>query len=332
MDALLLLEKGAANDAALLCVSGLGTYPDYLGGYVLLSKAYAALDRPLDARIILEEAQRRFPFYKHDENLSTSNWDVDVTIETNQGSAPVPEFSTASLVDSSQDPEPPREAPLTTDNPREAPLTMVTPRVAPLSMAPTRVASTPMISPLRIIDTAQITDDTRIIRSSSVRLIPGLEFTTLRFEGTKTRGRREIQTLSEPPAFRRFHPARRVLQPISQQTQMMGTSQLTKPKSKPLSLEELANRLERARMPRSGEAATPMSVPQLPSHPTMPTSANLGIPRQLTLVTETIARIYMQQGAYEKAIDAFAALAISKPEKSEEFQRIIAELTAKLNS
>ncbi len=279
MDASVLLENGAANDAALLCVSGLGMYPDYLGGYVLLSRAYDALGRPLDARIILEEAQRRFPSF-----IPTA------TVE-------------AALV------------PLAPPEPR---------RVAP------HATST---SPLRIIDTAQILDDTRIIRSASVRLIPGLEFTTLRFEGTKTRGRREIQTLLDPPPFRRFHPARRVLQPVSQQSQPSGpTASHPKPATKPLSLEELANRLERARMPRSGEALTPMASATQTTHVVVPTSASLGLPRQQMVITETIARIYMQQGAYDKAIDAFTALAVSKPEKNEEYQRIIAELTTKLNS
>ena len=270
-------------------------YPDYLGGYVLLSKAYDALGRPLDARIILDEAQRRFPSFVP----ARANAIDDIEPMPAQ-----PAYTPELVPLASPAPEPLRAAPLATST-----------------------------SPLRIIDTAHIGDDTRIIRSASVRLIPGLEFTTLRFEGTKTRGRREIQTLSDPPPFRRFHPARRVLQPGTQQSHSVsGGRPHPQPASKPLSLEELANRLERARMPRSGEPLAPLPSVVPTTHPSIPTSANLGLPQPQTLVTETIARIYMQQGAYDRAIDAYAALAISKPEKNEEYQRIIAELTAKLNS
>lgn len=298
LDASVLLKTGAANDAALLCVSGLGMYPDYLGGYVLLAQAYDALERPLDARIIIEEAQRRFPSFVPIEPRSVAS-----NVEVNNEAENDAELDVLELV-------------------------------VPAPQEPLRAAHhSTSTSPLRIIDTAHIGDDTRIIRSASVRLIPGLEFTTLRFEGTKTRGRREIQTLSDPPPLRRFHPARRVLQPVPQQSQTLGGGRpQPKPASKPLSLEELANRLERARMPRSGEPTTPLPSIAPTSHPIIPTSANLGLPQPQTLVTETIARIYMQQGAYDRAIDAYTALAISKPEKSEEYQRIIVELTAKLNS
>jgi cytochrome c-type biogenesis protein CcmH/NrfG len=43
------------------------------------------------------------------------------------------------------------------------------------------------------------------------------------------------------------------------------------------------------------------------------------------VVTETIARIYMQQGNYERAIEAFRTLQAAKPEKHTHFEQLIAE-------
>ena len=48
-------------------------------------------------------------------------------------------------------------------------------------------------------------------------------------------------------------------------------------------------------------------------------------PNGPTLITETIARIYMQQGSYDRAIDAFRMLQRSKPDKHAQFEALIAE-------
>lgn len=347
IDAESLLAKGAANEAALLCVSGLGAYPDYLGGYILLSRAYTALERPLDATIILDEAERRFPSFvvpRRSEDVKSQSVITEKVSGVSEKHTGVNEKLTGVTKDLTgvnekisglddkrsglddkltfigADSTTLQSEPLPTLRTMRV-LTTETPRASTLNTS----------SPLRIIDTAHIVDDTRIIRAASVRLIPGLEFTTLRFEGTKTRGRREIQTLSDPPPFRRFHPARRVLTPAMPMSSVPNRSQPSKPNTKPVSLEELASRLERARMPRANELMQ-VAATAPPTHAVVPTSANMGLPKQQSLVTETIARIYMQQGAYEKAIDAFSALSVSRPEKSAEYQSIIAELTLKLNS
>jgi tetratricopeptide (TPR) repeat protein len=188
---------------------------------------------------------------------------------------------------------------------RLAPLAAPVPRIpVPEPELPVREpapASAPAASPLRVINTADLTDDQRIIRSASVRLIPGLEYTTLRFEGMRSRGRREITPLSDPPPFRSFHTMRRTTRPAEQ----------PKEQRRPVSLEELAARLEKARIPTATEVTQPATPP-----PTM------GGPR---VVTETIARIYMQQGSFDRAIEALRTLQASKPERHDHFEKLIAE-------
>ena len=59
-------------------------------------------------------------------------------------------------------------------------------------------------SPLRVIEFGAPPADDRVIRSASMRLIPGLEFTSLRFAGQR-RSDRSISALPQPPAFRTFN-------------------------------------------------------------------------------------------------------------------------------
>lgn len=259
-----LLRNDRAVDAARLCASGLQYYPDYAGGYILLAKAYDVLGQPDDARLIRNEASRRFAYV-----------------------APVPEPV----------PEPvpaPVPAPVPEPVPEPVPVPVPVPVPAPV----------PVPVPLLVlIDSVPHSNDQRIIKSSSVRLIPGLEYTTLRFEGMRSRGRREIAHLSEPPAFREFHTMRRTTRLVEQ----------PKEPRRAVSLEELAHRLEKARMPRQAVDVVQSSAPA-PQPGSGP-----------TVVTETIARIYMQQGNFERAIEAFRTLQAAKPEKHTHFEQLIAE-------
>lgn len=432
VEAVRLLADGRQADAVRLCADGIRYYPDYLGGYIVLSDAYAALGYDGDARLILDEAHRRFPWNRTvalrldelataaqesgstmtvepdsdtmqtmtapaidlaydnavagetgpvsltidepttadiapDEATDDTVGNIDTTTEIDLPSDMAPETDDSDIDVISEvittdiisdghagiDIEGPVEErsdaePITTVDDDDAPSRRVqdeavrepstigtvaadtssaassTATIHELRAVHHQVSERTVVrrevpSVLRIIDTAPTSDDARIIRSSAVRLIPGLEYTTLRFEGMKARGRRAIQPLSEPPSFRDFHsPMRPFVRPRPHQN--VESAPARPAVKKPLSLEELASRLEKVRMPRPGESTQP---PVGPVHTPGTGPA---------LVTETIARIYEQQGALEKALEAYRALQRQKPDKHAYFERLIADVSRKMQS
>jgi tetratricopeptide (TPR) repeat protein len=262
-----LLAEHRYAEAVQLCAAGVTEFPQYLGGYLMLARAYEALGKVHDASVMRTAAQERFPWYVAVQKPSQPVQHAEVAAEAE------PEVVTEVL--------PAKPEAEVEPQPREQP------------------------SVLRMIDTAHLVNDERIIRSASVRLIPGLEYTSLRFENLRSRGRRDIAYLSDPPPFRSFHTMRRTTRPAEP-----SREQRREP-GKAVSLEEIAARLERrARMPRASDAVEQVPPPE---------------PNGPMLMTETIARIYMQQGSYDKAIEAFRMLQKSKPEKHAQFDALIAE-------
>jgi tetratricopeptide (TPR) repeat protein len=292
MRAAALVREGRSTDAVHLCADGIRLWPDYITGYLLLADAYAALGHATDAEVILAEAARRFPYYR-----GIARERVQEVVQER-----VQEVVQERVQEEVQEVVQEEVQEVVQERAQEVvqkPVVPVTPRAA----------SSP-ISLLRIVHTAQQPDDVRQIRSSSVRLIPGLEYTSLRFENTRGRGRREISMLPEPPVFREFHP-----------TQRPRRTDGAAPQRRPLSLEELAARLEQARIPRTTDA------------PSTPTPAPNAAPQATSaIMTETLAKIYVSQGAYEIAIEAYRTLQRTKPERSDDYQRIIDDLQRKLDA
>lgn len=299
-----LLASSRTLDAIGVCIGGIDAFPEYTGGYVMLAKAYAALGRADDADALVRDISLRFPYVQ--VRLPASDAEALTAVEP-----PAAQVRHITLV------EPPEESRDdgvgdivefediveigdTIDDEFEeaienAPTDEVVVNAIP---APTNV--------LRMIETAPVADDARIIRSGSVRLIPGLEFTTLRVEGLRSRGRRGIGSLPEPPAFRSFHAIRRPQRPAEPPASR-----------RPVNLEELAARLIDAKMPRQSEmdASPPRSEPAPMQQP--------------ILVTDTIATIYMQQQSYDLAIEAFKTLMSRKPDSKERYEALIRECERK---
>jgi len=356
------ITHGDAAEAVRLCADGLATYPDYLGGYVVLARAYDVLGRHDDAYIIRTEAHRRFPWLPWVGPLGETSVEPQPTthVETDQSDVETAETAvetateiaietlTASTAEAESEPSADTDVvPLSVvhaDTMAESPTLVVmeheavptadedidvpidAPINAPIDAPIDEAASTDEHAySLRLITAAMPTDDTRIIRSAAVRLIPGLEFTSLRFEGVKQRGRRSIQQLLDPPAFRTFPvpvraPRRAAVVPAVESA----------PAKRPLSLEELAARLERARMPRTNDpASAPVSsqsaiVREAVPAPVPPQTSTAGV----VVASETMARIYASQGSYDMAISVYRTLQQQQPERHDYFQQLIDAVAA----
>ena len=278
-----MLAEHRYAEAVQLCAAGVTEFPQYLGGYLMLARAYEAMGKVHDASVMRTAAQERFPWY----------------VAVQKPSQPVQHAEVAAAA------EPEVVAQVVAEAVAEVVAAVVPEVVSAEPEAEVEPQPREQPSVLRMIDTAHLMNDERIIRSASVRLIPGLEYTSLRFENLRSRGRRDIAYLSDPPPFRSFHTMRRTTRPAEP-----SREQRREP-GKAVSLEEIAARLERrARMPRASDAVEQVPPPE---------------PNGPMLMTETIARIYMQQGSYDKAIEAFRMLQKSKPEKHAQFDALIAE-------
>lgn len=279
------LAASRALEAARLSTAGIESYPTYAGGYVMLAKAYAALGQTDDADTMVRDIAVRFPHI-------TVSLTAYRELQAEPILASIEESQDASILY--------HETVDTLAMIEEDEYVQYGIDVAPeeLPQPPSQV--------LRILESLPIGDETRIIRSSSVRLIPGLEFTTLRVEGLRSRGRRGIGVLPDPPAFRSFHRVRRPQRAAD-----------PAPSRKPVSLEELASRLAEAKIPRPSvlDAAPPPVQPAPVSQPIM--------------VTDTIAQIYMQQESYDLAIEAFKTLMSRKPDRKDHYESLIRECERK---
>lgn len=281
------LAASRALESARLCTAAITRYPAYAGGYVMLARAYYALGRTDDAATMVRDIAVRFPYIT-----------VSFPAPTEGEHAPEP------ILDSTPDvqqqlalPQDAEDVVELVEEDEDVP-SVIDATHAEGPQAPSQV--------LRILESLSIDDGTRIIRSSSVRLIPGLEFTTLRVEGLRSRGRRGIGVIPDPPAFRSFHRVRR--------PQRASDSAPTR---KPVSLEELASRLAEAKIPRPSEH-NPTSTPAQPPAISQP-----------IMVTDTIAQIYMQQESYDLAIEAFKTLMSRKPERKDHYEALIRECERK---
>ena len=168
------------------------------------------------------------------------------------------------------------------------------------------------------------------LRSSNLRLIPGLEFAPLRRDESKLK----IAPLVNPPVELDL--------PTPEQEEVNKTSiadaevasetnaeELNKGISESIEvgadnseeemtqLEELARRLETAHIPIvEGKEETETQSPAF----------------EPSIISDTFADILAQQGAYEEAIKAYQVLAKAKPEQRRYYEHKIAELRWKMTS
>jgi hypothetical protein len=191
--------------------------------------------------------------------------------------------------------EPPTTAEKHTAEPDVKPSTAVEKQAAEPAVA------TPL---LRLVEAAGGESVVRL-RSAIVRLIPGLEFAPLRLSSPAQSSLR----IAEPP-----------LPPFPS----VGVPEEAMEPEELSPLELLAQRLKQARIPPRSEPEEllPTEPPPEPEPETAPTPM---------VLTETMARIYEQQGAYEQALRVYEELCRREPHRRAEYERAIARLRERLS-
>ena len=180
-------------------------------------------------------------------------------------------------------------------------------------------------TPLRIVEMTNVSHAfLPSLKASSINLIPGLDFTPLKFQNGHSHKKNGI--LPAPPPFPRFRERIPATSPVipkpdekilrsSEPIVIEHTSAPPAEESHKLTpLEELAARLEKVRIPATYEEITRTHSAEL-------------VP---AMVTETMARIYEKQGAFPEAIKAYQILARRTPEKLEFYEERIREVQGRM--
>jgi len=179
------------------------------------------------------------------------------------------------------------------------------PDVKPSTAVEKQAAEPAVATPLlRLVEAAGGESVVRL-RSAIVRLIPGLEFAPLRLSSPAQSSLR----IAEPP-----------LPPFPS----VGVPEEAMEPEELSPLELLAQRLKQARIPPRSEPEEPLPTepPPEPEPETAPTPM---------VLTETMARIYEQQGAYEQALRVYEELCRREPHRRAEYERAIARLRERLS-
>jgi len=291
-----LLESAETNRALTLAAQCVETYPEYIGGYILLADCYHVLGQTEAARIILDAAGALFPdrliVTERLQGLSArSHWPVPPEVKV---PADNPEEVYGSATDATEGLH------------RQQPQEIVSEHHSPLrDIKNSDTLKTTQVFPLRVIELVPSGGAGRKIRSTNMRLIPGLEYTSLRFESTSLRDYHAVHSLTQPPPFREFHPPR-------------NTSGRSSAAPREASLEQMAAKLGRLRKSRSGSDET-VPAPAITTPP--PAVASI-----------TLAGIYMQQQNYDAALAMLQLLVPKSQEQQKRITDLIAECKQRLSS
>lgn len=325
-NAMQLIAAGNAAEALQLCAEGIAWYPDYASGYLVLAKAYRALGKIEDAEIVCNEIWQTFSIRVPKEHTPLVELPVEPESIHVDATAPALVVSeehavAGEVVEAVVDIATPVEQ-------EAVALTLVQHLSIPATeyVHSTAEVHSQHVTPLKLIELGTLPNDTRIIKSSSVRLIPGLEFATLTMQGNTQHSRHSVvyDPLPEPPPFRDFKVKLRTMSAtpttpvvVAPPPATGSTTEVpnTAPERRLVTLEDLAKRLENARIPRS-EA----TYKQQQAQPNLPVATP-----NTRVVSETIANILFQQGHYQQALDAYAALIEAKPERGAELTKKILE-------
>lgn len=359
-----MLENDNSVGAIALCNKGIEAYPDYATAYIILAKSFLSRNDYMGALVALQRGVQRLPLDKnitklHEEIQNSPFWNQrtldipevkpETEVKPEKGNEPIivevaeklkaeeistnyetPKEQNAKSIEIKPESElQTKEAEKMQDLFDKAQNIVATAKSQsggkPILSEPQPTLPKP-ISHLRIIESAEIMRDTSSPwRSKNVRLIPGLEFTPLRFESHIVPTRERAYSIPEPPPFPNIHipePEKLVSAfPIETDVdKLIRSAVYGEMQSKITPLEELAKRLQSVRILAVEDTDEP-TIPLLPVEP----SATI-----TPIVTETIAKIYEKQGAYKAALQAYQHLVESNHENADEFEKKIQELQSKI--
>lgn len=287
-----LFSDGQLEDALELCHAGLAEYPEYTSAYALKARILAALGRDDAAHETitngLEHSVRNAALMR----VAAETGMPPVTFVSKVTTLPVAKEVAAALVYHT-----PEAANDDTAKPETTP---------PLPRE--------SVTNLRIIEIAHHHFPHPLTwRANDAGLIPGLNYTAIRLHHHE---KRLESTVLDFPPFPEF--VRRKKMPLPDETIPITVS--PEPEPEPQSkhqtpLEELAMRLERARIPIAREDTG--------------RNEHAAVPK---FVTDTMAAIYEKQGAFGQALKAYQMLARNKPENLAIYQAKINEITFRMNN
>ncbi len=266
-------------------------FPEDPLGIVALARIYAVV-HPEALAALLREALEHFP--RHAALLQYTEHSARAEHSRGHTEHAAHPAELASVQAAEPDVEPPAAA-----EERAAEPGMQPPAAVEEHTAAEPAVATPL---LRLVEAAGGETVVRL-RSAIVRLIPGLEFAPLRLSSPA----QSLLRVVEPP-----------LPPFPN----VGVPEEAIEPEELSPLELLARRLKQARIPPRNQPEEPLPTEPPPEPETAPTPM---------VLTETMARIYEQQGAYEQALHIYEELCRREPHRRAEYERAIARLRERLS-
>ena len=278
-----MLEAGRPEDAIRICVEGLDAFPDYQVAYGIMSKAYLDIGNIELALSTIESAVSEFPNNR----------------------------SLIQILDQIRDDHPE----LITFEESEEQSVEIVPELVKVEEVPERKSF------LRLINVKENRHlKSEILRASYLKLIPGLDYTPLKYANTVHESVDHVRPLQPFPEFSVVNPKRRgTNRKFKGKYDISGIApSLMNPEDRELHLiNELTARLEKAKMPRIEEIDNINDSYEEEDEPKSSASE---------LITETMAKIYEMQGAKVEAIGAYRKLMIQHPNNSDYYLEKIKQI------
>jgi len=284
-----LFSEGRLEAALELCHAGLAEYPEYSSAYALTARILSAMGRNDAARETIESG---LGYSVRNAALMRFAAEKGMTPSAKHHAAPHPVISPAAEPDE--------------DNAADDAATAFREAVREHSISIRSVRESSVN--LRIIEIVrQQFPQPLTWRANDAGIIPGLKYTSIRLHRPAKRAQPFVPEFPPFPSF--IRPA--TAPPVEIAPEIIPESEA----KHQTPLEELALRLERARIPIAREDSG--------------RNENAAVPK---FVTDTMAAIYENQGALGQALKAYQMLARNKPENLAFYQAKINELTFRLNN